>query len=395
MKKLLGIFLACCLVCALSGVVYADLKDGLVAYYPFDGNANDESNNGHNGTVYGATPANDRFGQPNKAYHFDGLNDYIDCGNGDSLRISGAITLSVWVQANVLYAINQGIVGKWSGVSPALQCSYGLSIDNQQVSDNSTLPNTPMVHISPSGNGFPGGCNLVAGGTPLTIGVWYHIVGIFVPGDSITIYVNGSLDAIITDSIVPSIFDSTQNLIIGNQWNLADPNTYFNGLIDDIRIYNRALSEEEIYTLSEKNPCPGDLDRDGDVDSSDLVTFAKDFGRNNCETEIVATWIGDEVNGQADSWGFMFSCNDLDIINPQDEEWYRGTFTLNKMADPDQIDYHITGCSNPENVGKSSLGIYELDGSTLTVAFGEPGAHERPSNFTPVAGEIRVFELNK
>jgi len=48
------------------------LKDGLVAYYPFNGNANDESGNGNNGTVYGATLTTDRFGNTNKAYSFDG-----------------------------------------------------------------------------------------------------------------------------------------------------------------------------------------------------------------------------------------------------------------------------------------------------------------------------------
>ena len=50
-----------------------DLQSGLVAYYPFNGNANDESGNGHHGTVMGATLTSDRFGRPNKAYHFNGL----------------------------------------------------------------------------------------------------------------------------------------------------------------------------------------------------------------------------------------------------------------------------------------------------------------------------------
>ena len=55
----------------------ADLTDGLVVWYPFSGNANDQSGNGNHATVYGATLTADRFGNPNSAYWFDGVNDYI------------------------------------------------------------------------------------------------------------------------------------------------------------------------------------------------------------------------------------------------------------------------------------------------------------------------------
>ena len=58
-------------------VVWADLSDGVVAYYPFNNNANDESGNGNHGTVQGATLAEDRFGNTNSAYYFGGDNDKI------------------------------------------------------------------------------------------------------------------------------------------------------------------------------------------------------------------------------------------------------------------------------------------------------------------------------
>ncbi|WP_141699533.1 hypothetical protein [Candidatus Marithrix sp. Canyon 246] len=60
---------------ALSGNVSADLNDGLVAYYPFNGNAEDESGNGNHGTVNGATLSEDRFGNQESAYSFDGIDD--------------------------------------------------------------------------------------------------------------------------------------------------------------------------------------------------------------------------------------------------------------------------------------------------------------------------------
>jgi hypothetical protein len=70
------------------------LNDGLVAYYPFNGNANDESGNGHHGTVEDATLTADRFGSPNSAYRFDGK-DYMTLNSMSNVSLS-EWTLSFW-----------------------------------------------------------------------------------------------------------------------------------------------------------------------------------------------------------------------------------------------------------------------------------------------------------
>jgi hypothetical protein len=67
--------------------------NGLVGWWPFNGNANDESGNGNNGTVNGATLTTDRNGVANSAYSFDGVNDYIDVGNANVLN-SNVISIS-------------------------------------------------------------------------------------------------------------------------------------------------------------------------------------------------------------------------------------------------------------------------------------------------------------
>ncbi|CAB1056199.1 Chitin binding protein, partial [Olavius sp. associated proteobacterium Delta 1] len=78
--------------------VFADLSQGLVAYYPFNGNANDESGNGNHGVVYGAMAAEDRFGTLDSAYEFDGVSSYIEIADNTALRISGTdFTLSAEV----------------------------------------------------------------------------------------------------------------------------------------------------------------------------------------------------------------------------------------------------------------------------------------------------------
>ena len=74
--------------------------EGLVAYYPFNGNANDESGNRNNGIVYGATMAIDRFGNSNSVFSFDGIDDYIDF-NMALLPVNGSdFSISLWVNSN-------------------------------------------------------------------------------------------------------------------------------------------------------------------------------------------------------------------------------------------------------------------------------------------------------
>jgi hypothetical protein len=70
--------------------------NGLVGWYPFNGNANDESGNNLNGVVYGASLANDRFGSVNKSYSFNGTSNYIEVADNSLLDITGSITISCW-----------------------------------------------------------------------------------------------------------------------------------------------------------------------------------------------------------------------------------------------------------------------------------------------------------
>ena len=71
--------------------------NGLVGWWPFNGNANDESGNGNNGMVNGATLTSDRCGNISSAYFLDGINDYIEVIDNNSLDINGDISISVWI----------------------------------------------------------------------------------------------------------------------------------------------------------------------------------------------------------------------------------------------------------------------------------------------------------
>jgi hypothetical protein len=98
MLALTGLLLSLVLVRPYTAM--ADLSAGLIAYYPFNGNANDETGNGYDGTVDGATLSTDRFGNPLSAYSFDGVNDKILIGPEPNFPQLEAYAVSVWFLNN-------------------------------------------------------------------------------------------------------------------------------------------------------------------------------------------------------------------------------------------------------------------------------------------------------
>jgi len=232
-KNIFGILVLSLLVLGLNGIGNASLSDGLVAYYPFNGNANDESGNGNNGTVYGATLTTDRFGNANSAYSFDGNNDYIDCGNGSTINISGSFSISSWCY----YSSGYSILGKEGGNGS--NNGYYLWIN----------PVDKKVHF-----GFNKDQSEIISLSQIEINKWVHIVGTWDSSSKrISIYINSILDNV--------------NILSGNPLPHSNPlylgytsapwatEFSFIGKIDDIRIYNRAISASEIQEIYYGQTC--------------------------------------------------------------------------------------------------------------------------------------------
>ncbi|MCH8033209.1 MAG: T9SS type A sorting domain-containing protein [Bacteroidetes bacterium] len=209
---------------------------GLVAYYPFNGNANDESGNGNDGTVNGPILTTDIHGNSNSAYFFDGNDDYIDCGNNQKLDQTGSLTMSAWFQ---LYSLptelntDEVIVGKWrfdqNNNSYILNIDFDTSNNFQLVTSNCPTP------------------EVIYGGQ-VTKNDWYHYVGVIDQDQELLkIYVNGILTATDAYSGQPSC-SNNENLMIG-KINDFGGNNHLHGVIDEVRIYDRALSEAEILDL--------------------------------------------------------------------------------------------------------------------------------------------------
>jgi uncharacterized protein (TIGR03067 family) len=111
---------------------------------------------------------------------------------------------------------------------------------------------------------------------------------------------------------------------------------------------------------------------------------------NNSDTEMQGTWLGYELEAGNDEWTYDVNEDILDISASISQEWYKGTITLNTNTIPKQIDYFVTDSIFDEAIGETALGIYKIEGDTLTFAARVPGDSERPQNYIPGNG-TRVY----
>jgi len=219
----------------VTGIAWADLSSGLIADYSFSGNANDASSYSQNGTVYGATLTIDRFGNPDSAYSFDGIDDYIDFGAGTSTLFdsSDSFTLSAWIQHSASSTFDSIIVRH--------DDRYGTFNYAIGVLNNKFVLTADQAHIA---------SYWLTSGTDITDGLWNHVVGVY-DNKNMTIYINGTE---VGSAVFPAggMGDSTASLYVGKTGYLSvyPDNRYFNGAIDGVRIYNRALTGSEVYDLS-------------------------------------------------------------------------------------------------------------------------------------------------
>ncbi len=215
---------------------YSAPTDGLIAYYPFNGNADDESGNGNDGTVYGPTLTIDRFGHSNTAYSFDGTDDYIDIGN--KVKPNFPITVSSWIKVNNyshIGSIFRNDLVNSSAYRYGLMLAYNNGVLTIAVYEGFSAPDNRR--------------NTFSEDDVVTPGVWHNFTAVFHSHTDMESFLDGIQLAITSEGSGSSMKYSTNNGGIGNR----SGGYYFNGLLDDIRVYNRALSEDEILLLYKEN----------------------------------------------------------------------------------------------------------------------------------------------
>lgn len=209
------------------------IPSGLVGHYPFDGNALDLSGSGNNGTVAGSTLANDRHNISSSCYSFNGSSSKISVS---SIPLKSAFyTYSLWMNAagipssgniGVLLSIGSSQADQFLMVGNA--GSNGLGIGYGSYFANLTTPDTYWTGVLPLTN------------------TWYHVV-LTRSADSLRFYINGVLvNARTTSSPFAAFGSSTGEAQIGCRVSSVQ---FFNGRIDDVKIYNRALSYAEVMSL--------------------------------------------------------------------------------------------------------------------------------------------------
>jgi hypothetical protein len=234
----------------LPGAAPASLSNGLVAYYPFNGNANDESGNGNHGTVNGATLTNDRFGNLNKAYSFDGVSNIINLPlNSGNLANSKLFSIQFWCIPDPEKNSPQVVFTQWLTIS-GYPIGTPLGFYTGYYGNNSGI-NLYGAYV----HGKQLGTN-----SSVSFSKWNHIIVSYDGNEQINtnrqkIYLNGILQSNnfnchdCSVDIPSSIGILYNHTTIGGRVipNLTDQ---FKGKIDDIRIYNRSLTPEEISYLA-------------------------------------------------------------------------------------------------------------------------------------------------
>ncbi|MHC4912688.1 MAG: LamG domain-containing protein [Planctomycetota bacterium] len=217
----------------------------LVAHWAFDeggGTIAYDSAGGNDGTIYGAEYAT---GQVGGALEFDGVDDYVDVGNDPSLKPSLPVTVSAWIKLS-----GSGKLQRVVSTGEQVPTYYGVWLE---------LLSTDRVHI-----GFGDGTGSASqayrrskfGASVLDTGRWYHVVGVMRGATDMDVYVDGVDDGGNYNGSGGSLAYSDANSAIGYD---DAPRYHFDGLIDDVRIYDRALSAEEVEELYLEGL--GDLER--------------------------------------------------------------------------------------------------------------------------------------
>ena len=285
-------------------------SNGLDGWWPFNGNANDESGNGNNGTVIGATLTQDRFGNLNNSYHFDG-SDYISL---NSSFFSGSnsvsdLSYSIWINMNNLpaastsYSINCK-EGFWRTIGLFINDLGLLSFGGSQPSGYFGINSSPVT-LQPN--------------------VWYHVVVTFSAAYT-KIYLNNNTVGVATMS-VPSLnyeFLAQGNSTATNYIGASHPvspgiTNYFNGKIDDFGTWSRALTECEIQDLyhAQLGSQAISAGLDQSICTGDNVTLNGAGGSNY-------QWNNNVVDGQA----FAPAQSNAYVVTAQDTLGCTGTDTV-------------------------------------------------------------------
>jgi hypothetical protein len=204
--------------------------NGLIGWYPFNGNADDMSGNGRHGTVYGATLTSDRFGVPNSAYSFNGLSNYISLPNV-AVQGAGNRTISFWIKTN-------------ASIHGSMVVSTGTDANINGGAFNLRLENSNRYIGFMGGNFTLGGYDYYpTGNIVLNDNTWHNVIVTY-NGTTINFYIDGVFEK----STNKNLSTNGQANFIGKS-NHIGQEAWYVGEIDDVCFWNRVLTPSEIAAV--------------------------------------------------------------------------------------------------------------------------------------------------
>jgi len=303
----------------------------LVAHWKFDEaagtNAQDSSESSNNATIINAPVWT--TGKINSALQFDGLNDYVNCSDAANLNFSSALTITAWIKiANPSQSRYMRIVSKkniWNAPT-----GYELEYN----------PYKNTLTALAGGNNYAQAANVNLDST------WHHVAAV-IDGTTAKLYVDGQNKT--TDPTLGTLLSNTYALQIGRQSASAD---YFNGSIDDVRIYNYALTGSDILQIYNETPAdPPEPTNSEPTANSQSVSLQEDATKNITLTAtdpdndtlnytIVSPPVSGSLSGTAPN------------LTYQPNQNYYGSDSFSFKANDGQADSNIASVSitiSPEN----------------------------------------------
>ena len=321
--------------------------EGLVAYYALYGDPNDSSGNGLNGTLVGdATFAEGPAGY-GMALDLDGDGDYVDCGNDAIFSITDAFTLSVWINWRATGATWQTVVAKGDN---AWRLARGG--DTQTMDFGFTA-------------GGDRGWQAARTASEVPLGEWHHVTATIDTTDGAKIYLDGVLEGENPDTGGITVGDYP--VLIGE--NAQALNRFWDGLVDEVMIYNRVLSEAEVRYLAGQRATPVDPGTDGLAAAYEFEADAADSSGNALD----GTLLGDAH--AADGVLVLDGDDDAVAIPGIGDGLTEFTFTMKVYPTVDQVPLQFSGGINTDswgggvhfklNYGNVNVGVNGLAGGDV------------------------------
>jgi hypothetical protein len=221
-------------------------QDGLIGFWPFNGNAQDQSSLANHGEVNGATLTTDRCEKRNSAYEFNGIDNFIEVKDSESLSNMNSITMSAWIFLDKDSEPNQGIITKWwQGVNCTNNSdNYAMVISNVPQTNNEAK----FVCATNNYTNYQ-----LQSTVKVNTDNWMHLSFVHDKTVGGKLFINGVFAG--STDIPGEICKSTNPLLIGADNNRGTYWRFFDGKIDDLAIWNRALSDSEIVDVYKAGSC--------------------------------------------------------------------------------------------------------------------------------------------